>query len=702
MATEVTARGAQLDTGEIDRVCINTIRTLSMDAIQKANSGHPGTPMALAPVAYVLWQRFLRFDPQDPIWPNRDRFVLSNGHASMLLYSLLHLAGVKAVDPDYEIVGEPTVSLDDIKRFRQLDSKCPGHPEYRWTSGVETTTGPLGQGIATSVGMAVASKWVAARYNRDGFPLFDFNVYAFCGDGDFEEGVSNEAASIAGHQRLDNLCWVYDNNHISIDGPTEITYTDDVAARFMGYGWNVTRVGDANDLELLTRAFEEFGTERGRPTLIIVDSHIGYGSPHKVDTAEVHGEPLGEEEVRETKRVYGWPEDAEFLVPDGVREHFDEGIGVRGREQREAWEKLFDGYLREKTTLAREIEEMQRRELPDGWDTDIPSFDPDEKGIATRKASSAALNAIAARVPWLLVGSADLTGSTAVGLDVDGVVPFEPTTPEGRQLHYGIREHESAAISNGLSLSKVRPAWSTYLVFSDYARPAIRLSALMELPVIHIFTHDSIGLGEDGPTHQPVEHLASLRAIPGLDVIRPCDANEVAEAWRVAVDRTHGPVALVLTRQDVPILDRSRYASAEGLRRGGYVLADAPDSDPELILIATGSEVALAVAAYEQLTAEGVRARVVSLPSWYMFDQQLEEYREQVLPSSVTARVSIEEASTLGWDRYVGPAGATIGMHTFGSSAPLKDVQTKFGFTPQKVVEVAREVMERAETEGGR
>jgi transketolase len=681
---------------DIDQLCINTIRTLSIDAIQKANSGHPGTPMALAPVAYVLWQRFLRFDPQDPIWPNRDRFVLSNGHASMLLYSLLHLAGVKAVDPDYEIVGEPTVSLDDIKRFRQLDSKCPGHPEYRWTSGVETTTGPLGQGIATSVGMAVASKWLAARYNRDGFPLFDFNVYAFCGDGDFEEGVSNEAASIAGHQRLDNLCWVYDNNHISIDGPTEITYTDDVAARFMGYGWNVTRVGDANDLELLTRAFEEFGTERGRPTLIIVDSHIGYGSPHKVDTAEVHGEPLGEEEVRETKRAYGWPEDAEFLVPDGVREHFDEGIGLRGREQREAWEKLFDGYLREKTTLAREIEEMQRRELPDGWDHEIPSFDPDEKGIATRKASNQVENAVADRIPWLLAGSADLTGSTSVGLEgVEGATAFEPEDRSGRQLHLGIREHGSAALSNGLSLSKLRPLWSTYLTFSDYAKPAIRLSALMELPVIHLFTHDSIGLGEDGPTHQPVEHLAGLRAIPGLDVIRPADANEVAEAWRAAIDRHHQPVALVLTRQNVPILDRGRYASAEGLRRGGYVLADPDDGEPEVILIATGSEVPLAVQAHEQLIADGVRSRVVSLPSWELFERQDQAYQDEVLPPEITARISIEEASTLGWERFVGPEGAKIGMHTFGSSAPLKDVQTKFGFTPDRVAETAKEVLGR-------
>jgi transketolase len=682
---------------DIDQLCINTIRTLSIDAIQKANSGYPGTPMALAPLAYVLWQRFLRFDPQNPIWPNRDRFVLSNGHASMLLYSMLFLTGVKAVDPDYEVVGEPSVSLEDIKRFRQLDSKCPGHPEYRWTSGVETTTGPLGQGIATSVGMAVASKWLAARYNRDGFPLFDFDVYVFCGDGDFEEGVSNEAASLAGHQRLDNLCWVYDNNHISIDGPTEVTYTDDVAARFAGYGWNVTRVGDANDLDLLTRGFEAFRNEIDRPTLIILDSHIGWGSPHKVDTAEAHGEPLGEEEVRETKRAYGWPEDAEFLVPDGVREHFDEGIGLRGRQLREEWGKLFDGYLREKTTLAREIEEMQRRELPEGWDREIPSFEADEKGMATRKASNQVENAVAARIPWLLAGSADLTGSTSVGLDedVEGAEAFEPDSRSGRQLHLGIREHGSAALSNGLSVSKLRPLWSTYLTFSDYAKPAIRLSALMELPVIHIFTHDSIGLGEDGPTHQPVEHLAGLRAIPGLDVIRPADANEVAEAWRAALDRTHQPVAMVLTRQDVPIIDRSRYASAAGLRKGGYVLADPDDGDPEVILIATGSEVALAVAAHEKLISDGVRSRVVGLPCWELFERQEQPYRDEVLPPGTMARVSIEEASTLGWERFVGSEGVTIGMHTFGSSAPLKDVQTKFGFTPDKVAETAKEVLGR-------
>jgi transketolase len=673
---------------DLDELCINTIRTLSIDAIQKANSGHPGTPMAMAPVAYTLWQRFLRFDPHDPIWPNRDRFVLSAGHASMLLYSLLFLAGVRAVDPDYEVEGEPSVGLGDIETFRQLDSKAAGHPEYRWTSGVESTTGPLGQGIAASVGMAIAGRWQAAQFNRPGFPLFDYDVYALGGDGCLMEGVSHEAASIAGHLQLSNLCWIYDNNHISIDGSTEITYTDDVAARFLGYNWHVLRVGDANDLALVTQAFESFRAEEDRPTLIVVDSHIGYGSPHKVDTAEAHGEPLGEEEVRETKRAYGWPEDAQFLVPDGVREHFAEGIGARGKELREQWESLLDGFRRENQTLATQIGQMQRRELPDGWDTDIPSFEADEKGVATRKASNQVLNAIAPRVPWLLVGSADLTGSTSVGLD--GAEPFEPSTPAGRQLHYGIREHESAAISNGLSLSKIRPAWSTYLVFSDYARPSIRLSALMELPVIHIFTHDSIGLGEDGPTHQPVEHLASLRAIPGLNVIRPADANEVAEAWRLTMEQHHQPVALVLTRQDVPVLDRTRYASAEGLRRGGYVLADSDGGDPQVILIATGSDVALAVAAHEQLAGDGVRSRVVSLLSWYLFDQQPAEYRDEVLPPYITARVSIEEASTLGWDRYVGSEGAMIGMHTFGSSAPLKDVTRKYGFTPEKVVETAK------------
>ena len=679
---------------EFDELAVNTIRTLAIDAIQKANSGHPGTPMALAPVAYVLWQRFLRFDPSQPIWPNRDRFVLSAGHASMLLYALLHLAGVRAVDSDYEVEGRVSITLDDIKSFRQLDSKAAGHPEYRWASGVETTTGPLGQGVATSVGMAVASKWQGAHFNRPGFELFDFDTYVICGDGDLMEGVSHEAGSFAGHQRLDNLCWIYDSNRISIDGDTEITYEDDVARRFEAYGWNVTTVADANSFVEITRALDGFKATEDRPTLIIVDSHIGYGSPHKQDTAAAHGEPLGDEEVRETKRFYGWPEDAEFLVPDEVRERFAEGIGARGAEHSAAWQRTLVGYEREHESLERQIGAMQRRELPEGWDRDVPSFAADAKGIATRKASNQVQNAIAANVPWLLSGSADLTDSTSVRLDekLSGG-DFQPDNRAGRQLHFGIREHESAAISNGLSLSKLRPSWSTYLTFSDYARPAIRLSALMEIPVIHIFTHDSIGLGEDGPTHQPVEQLASLRAVPGLNVIRPCDANEVAEAWRVIMEADHLPTALVLTRQDVPVIDRARYAGADGLRRGGYVLADADGGDPELILVATGSEVALAVEAHEKLAADGVRSRVVSLPSFHLFDTQDQAYRDSVLPPSVTARISIEEASTLGWDRYVGADGERIGMHTFGSSAPLKDVLTEFGFTPEKVVETAKTLL---------
>jgi transketolase len=672
---------------DIDQLCINTIRTLSIDAIEKANSGHPGTPMALAPVAYTLWQCFLRFDPADPIWPNRDRFVLSAGHASMLLYSLLHLAKVSAVDSDYESAGEPAVSLDDIKSFRQLGSKAAGHPEYHLTSGVETTTGPLGQGIATSVGMAIAGKWQRAHFGEE---IFDWDVYAIAGDGCLMEGVSSEAASLAGHQRLDNLCWIYDNNHITIDGQTEIAYEDDVAARFMGYGWNVTRVGDANDIELLTRAFEDFVREEERPTLIIVDSHIGYGSPHKQDTSAAHGEPLGAEEVRETKRAYGWPEDAQFLIPDGVYEHFAGGVGERGARLREDWRREV---AEADPSLAVQVEQMQHRELPEGWDADIPRFEADEKGVATRKASHQVLNAIAPKVPWLLSGSADLTGSAASGLDFDGAHPFQPESRDGRELHYGIREHESAAISNGLALSKMRPVWSTYLIFSDYARPAIRLSALMELPVVHWFSHDSIGLGEDGPTHQPVEQLAGLRAMPGLNVIRPCDGNETAEAWRVIMGQRHVPTALVLSRQNLPTLDRSKYGSAAGVARGGYVLADPEDGEPQVILIATGSEVQLAVSAYEDLSAEGVRARVVSLPSWFLFDNQDEEYRESVLPGSVQARVAVEQASTLGWDRYVGPQGKIVGMHTFGASAPLKEVEKKFGFTPERVVEAARELI---------
>ncbi len=681
-------------TSDRDQLCINTIRTLSIDAVEKANSGHPGTPMALAPVAYELWQNHLRFDPANPIWPNRDRFVLSAGHASMLLYSMLFLSGVRKVDADYNVTDEPACSLEEIENFRQLHSRTPGHPEYRWTTGVETTTGPLGQGVATSVGMAMASKWLGARHGAD---LFDFDVYALAGDGCLMEGISHEAASLAGHLKLDNLCWMYDNNHITIDGDTALAYGDDTLSRFEGYGWNVLRVGDANDAALLSRAFEEFKAETGRPTLIVIDSHIGWGSPNKQDTESAHGEPLGEEEVKLTKRAYGWPEDAQFLVPDGVRECFDEGIGVRGGDLHSAWVGKFDAYRTAKPELAAELETMQRRGLPDGWDADLPSFEADEgKGLATRKASNKVQNVLSERIPWMIAGSADLTDSTSVRLNFDGIDQFEPGSFDGRQVHFGIRENGAAAACSGMSLAKLRPLWSTYLTFSDYGRPSIRLSALMELPVVHLFTHDSIGLGEDGPTHQPIEQLASLRAMPHLDVIRPGDANEVVEAWRMALDRTHDPVALVMTRQNVPVLDRSKYASAEGARRGGYVLADPDDGEPELILIATGSEVHLAVDAHERLKADGIRSRVVSLPCWEIFERQDQSYRDEVLPPAVTARLAIEEGATLGWERWVGEHGVVMGMTTFGQSAPFKDVEAEFGFTDENVAKVAREVAESA------
>jgi transketolase len=686
---------------DLDLRCINTIRTLAIDAVQAANSGHPGTPMALAPVVYTLWQRRLRFDPDDPIWPNRDRFVLSIGHASMLLYSMLHLTGVKAVNPEYERLGQLSVTLDDIKCFRQLESKCPGHPEYRWTSGVETTTGPLGQGVATSVGMAIAGRWMAAHFDRPGFELFDYDVYALCGDGCMMEGVSSEAASLAGHLRLSNLCWIYDNNKITIEGHTDCTFSEDVATRFIAYGWNVTRVGDANDLEMLERALRTFTNTRDRPTLIIVDSHIAYGAPTKQDTSAAHGAPLGEDEIRQTKRFYGWPEDAQFLVPDEVREYFRDGIGKRGRTLRDAWMIRFEQYRRRYPTLADDLDRMQHRRLPDGWDVALPTFPPNPKGIAGREASAHVLNVIAENVPWLIGGSADLAPSTKTRLTFDGAGDFSPETPAGRNLHFGVREHAMAAVLNGLSLAKVRPYGSGFLIFSDYARPAIRLAALMELPVIHIFTHDSIGVGEDGPTHQPVEQLASLRAIPGLITIRPADGNEIVEAWRVIMALHHQPAALILSRQALPTLDRDTYASASGLAKGAYVLADAPDGRPEVLLIASGSEVTLAIEAFEQLSAEGIRARVVSVPSWELFEQQGPDYRSRVLPPDVTARVSVEQASTFGWQRYVGPAGRSIGMTTFGASAPLKALQKKFGFTPERTVAAAKEELARSRGRAG-
>ena len=681
----------------LDELCINTIRTLSIDGVQQANSGHPGTPMAMAPVAYCLWQSFLRFDPDDPIWPNRDRFVLSAGHASMLLYSLLHLAGVKAVSKDYEALGSLSVPLEALKRFRQLDSRCPGHPEYRWTSGVETTTGPLGQGVATSVGMAIAGRWMASRFNRPGFEdLIDFDVYALCGDGCMMEGVSHEAASLAGHLKLSRLCWIYDNNRITIEGHTALAFSDDVATRFLGLGWNVVRVGDANDLEMLHRAFRTFRDTADRPTLLMVDSHIGYGSPNKQDTSGAHGEPLGAEEVRLTKKRYGWPEDAAFHVPDGVREHFHEGMGRRGKSLRDAWFDRIRDYRGRYPELAEELYRMQHRQLPDGWDRDLPDFPPDAKGVAGREASGKVLNALARNVPWLMGGAADLSPSTKTRLVFEGAGDFSAEDYGGRNLHFGVREHAMASVMNGMALVKVRAFGSGFLIFSDYARGAIRLSALMELPVVHVFTHDSIGVGEDGPTHQPVEHLASLRAVPGLMVLRPADANEVTAAWKVVMERHHEPAVLVLTRQALPTLDRSRYAAADGVARGAYVLADAPDGKPEVLLLATGSEVPVCVEAYETLAAEGVKARVVSMPCWELFDDQDESYRNGVIPPEVTARVSVEQASVFGWTKYTGIAGHQIGMRSFGASAPLKDLQEKFGFTADDVVAAARAQLARA------
>jgi transketolase len=686
-----------MPTGSIDEICVNTIRTLAIDAVQAANSGHPGTPMAMAPVVYTLWQEFLRFDPADPIWPNRDRFVLSSGHASALLYAMLHLSGVAAVNEKYERLGTPSVALDDLKRFRQLDSKCPGHPEYHWTSGVETTTGPLGQGVATSVGMAIAADWLAKYFNRPDFPLFDYRVYALCGDGCMMEGVASEAASLAGHLRLGNLCWIYDSNRITIEGNTALAFSEDVAARFLAYGWHVLRVADANDRERIAEALGHARQVADRPSLVIVESHIGYGAPHKQDTSGAHGEPLGEEEVRLTKRRYGWPEDAKFLVPDGVYRHFAEGIGARGQHLRQEWLALFERYQEAHPELADQCGRMQRRELPEGWDRDIPIFPPDEKGIASRDSSGQVLNAIAPRLPWLLGGAADLAPSTKTRLTFAEAGDMSAENRLGRNFHFGIREHAMGAVCNGLALSKLRPYGSGFLIFSDYMKPPIRLGAIMELPVVYLFTHDSIGVGEDGPTHQPVEQIVALRAVPGLIVLRPGDANEVAEAWRLVLGLQHEPACLILSRQNLPTLDRTRYAPASGLRRGAYVLADAAKGTPEIILMATGSEVALCVGVYERLAAEGVKARVVSMPSWEVFEQQDEAYRAAVLPPSVTRRIAVEQASTLGWERYTGLRGTVIGMKTFGASAPLKELLKKFGFTGEHLYAAAREQLARKE-----
>jgi len=679
------------DRTSLDNLCINTIRTLSIDAVQQANSGHPGTPMALAPVMYTLWQRFLRFDPDDPIWPNRDRFVLSNGHASMLLYSMLHLAGVKAVDKNNDVLGSPAVGLEDIKRFRQLDGRCPGHPEFRHTTGVETTTGPLGQGCGNSVGMAIAARWLGRHFNRPHFSMFDFKVYALCSDGDMMEGVASEAASLAGHLGLGNLCWIYDSNRITIEGKTDLAFSEDVATRFRGYHWIVRRVGDANNTEQLAQSLEAFQNRNDAPTLIIVDSHIGFGAPHKQDTSAAHGEPLGEQEVRLAKRSYGWPENSNFLVPDGVKDHVHDTIAARCRPLRKAWFTQLAAYRDAHPGLAVRLQQMENGELPTGWDTDLPKFPADAKGIASREAAGKVLNILAQHHPWLVAGSADLAPSTKTRLTFDGAGDLERDNPGGRNLHFGVREHAMGTILSGLTLSKLRACGSSFLIFSDYMKPAIRLSALMQLPVIYVFTHDSIGLGEDGPTHQPIEQLVGLRAIPGMIVLRPADANEVTEAFRVVIGLKDQPACLILSRQSLPTFDRSKYAPADGVKHGAYVLADTYGRIPDVILIGTGSEVSLCVDAHEALKADRIASRVVSMPSWELFEKQDRSYRDRVLPPDIYERVSVEMGSVLGWDRYVGPRGVSIGMHSFGASAPIKDLLNKFGFTRDVVVAAAKQ-----------
>ncbi|MGH2363635.1 MAG: transketolase [Chloroflexota bacterium] len=659
----------------LDELTINTMRTLAMDAVQKANSGHPGTPMGLAPVVHTLWDRFLRFNPTNPAWFNRDRFVLSCGHASMLLYSALHVNGY-------------ALPLEDIKNFRQLHSKCPGHPEFTpdfsLTPGVETTTGPLGQGVATSVGMAIGQRWLASHFNQPDHTVVDYNIFALAGDGCMMEGISSEAASLAGHLRLSNLVWIYDNNHITIEGNTALAFSEEVATRFLGYHWNVLRVGDANDLDQLARAIATAIAENQRPSLIVVDSHIAYGAPHKQDTSAAHGEPLGEDEIRATKERYGWDPDQHFFVPDAVKARMAT-MRERGASHELAWESAFAAYQKAYPELARQLERLREGRLPDGWDHGLPEYPADEKGVAGRDAGAKALNVLAGNVPWLLSGSADLAPSTKTRLTLDGAGDFSDEAV-GRNLHFGIREHAMGAILNGLALSGLRAAGSTFLIFSDYLRPTLRLAALMELPAIFVFTHDSIGVGEDGPTHQPIEQLASLRAIPHLTVLRPADANEAVEAWRVAMEierytkGERGPVAMILSRQALPTFDRTKLAAADGLRRGAYVLAGG-DTEPQVILMATGSEVQWCLAAHEQLAAKGIASRVVSMPSWEIFEHQPKSYRESVLPPGCRARVAVEMASTFGWDRYVGLDGTIIARPDFGASAPLKELLKEFGFT---------------------
>ncbi|WP_099210656.1 transketolase [Gluconobacter cerinus] len=670
---------------------INTIRTLSMDAVERANSGHPGTAMALAPAMYALWQHDLNYDPADPLWPARDRFVLSVGHASMLLYSTLFLTGVRDIQ-DGKVVDQPALTVEDLKQFRQLSSRTPGHPEYCFTSGVETTTGPLGQGCGNSVGMAIAEKWLAETYNRSGFKLFDYHVTVFCGDGDMMEGVASEAASTAGHLGLGNLTWVYDSNQISIEGSTDLALTEDVGKRFEAYKWHVQTLTDGNDVQAILKALQEAKKVTDRPSMIVLKTVIGYGAPKKAGTASAHGEPLGKDEIKGAKAAYGWPENAgDFYVPDGVQEHFAEGLGKRGAAASAQWRELFSAYKEAHPKEAAELEAIFEHRLPEGWDKDIPVYEADAKGVASRASSGQVLNAVAKNLPWMIGGSADLTPSTKT--DIKGGGSFQPPqwggTYGGRNLHFGVREHAMGSICNGIALSGIRAYGSGFLIFSDYMKAPIRLSAIMELPVTYIFTHDSIGVGEDGPTHQPIEQLAQLRATPGIMTIRPSDANEVAEAWRTLIPMTHKPAVLALSRQNLPTIDRTKYAAASGLAKGAYVLASC-EGKPDVILMASGSEVSLVVEAYEKLTAEGVKARVVSIPSFDLFEEQSQEYRDSVLPPDVIGRVAVEQAAAFGWDRYVGLGGSIIAMNSFGASAPASALLTKFGFTPEAVYGAAK------------
>jgi len=677
----------------LEQTAINTIRTLSMDAVQAANSGHPGTPMALAPVAYELWTKHLRYDPANPIWPNRDRFVLSCGHASMLLYSLIHLTGIREVTPDGKVLDQPSLPLKEIENFRQWGSRTPGHPEYKHTTGVETTTGPLGQGCGNSVGMAIASRWLAARYNQPGFELFDFNVWTLCSDGDLMEGVANEAASIAGHLKLSNLCWIYDNNHITIEGKTDLAFDEDVATRFRGLGWHVLAVQDANDLVALEKAYKGFLSHEGSPTLIVVKSIIGYGAPTKAGTAKAHGEPLGDEEIKRTKEAYGWPADKKFYVPPEVPKHFHDTLGERGAGLHAAWVALFKEYEKKFPELAAELKLIQKNELPKGWDKDLPTFPADAKGMASRVSGGKSENGLAKNIPWLVGGSADLAPSTKTL--IDGAASMSATDPGGRNMHFGIREHGMVAAVNGMVLCGLRAFGATFFVFSDYCRPSIRLAAIMKIPTIVVFTHDSIGVGEDGPTHEPIEQLAACRAIPRLLVLRPADANETAQAWKVALSETERPSALILTRQDLPTFDRSKYASAEGVAKGGYVMADGGKGQPDVILMSTGSEVQYAVAAHEQLVAAGINSRIVSLPSFEIFNEQPASYRDTVLPPNVTRRIAVEAGIRQCWDQYLGPAGKFIGLDTYGASAPYQEIYKHRGITPDAIVAAAKELCDK-------